>query len=314
MRTGTAIVFVLFSVVLLACGDGASPGAPLLVRTDVRTLVDRTRATPSNAEFTGAPERTLETRIWLTSRPLSDRPACAGERCALVLLAHGFGGSTARFEAIARGLARAGYVVAAPSFPLTNDRAPGGHVTGLGDTTEQPADLSFVIDELLAASADPADALLAGRVDPERIAVLGHSLGAVTAIALSRVPGWRDRRVDAVVLVAPVTALVEALFGESHGPRGPPTLAMSGSEDTTVPPGIPAAFYDSIEAPRVHLLLTGANHVDLIETFGTVAPVLEVSRRAIVAFLDYHLGGAADLPAVLEDLRRAGHTVRYDLG
>jgi len=297
----------------LACGDGASNVVPNEVQAAARTFVDTGRRTPANAEYGGASDRTLETRLWLTEAPLADRPACVNGRCALVLLAHGFGGNTARLDGIARVLAQAGYVVAAPRFPLTNEAAPGGHTSGLGDTIEQPADLSFVIDQLLAASSDLDDGLLGGRIDATRIAVLGHSLGGATAIAHSRTACCSDPRVGAVVLVAPVTVLVEGLFHESVRASGPPTLVVSGSLDPVVQPEGPAAFYDAVAPSKVHVLLEGADHVDLIENTGAPAPALLVTAGLVSAFFDQSLGSGGGLVTVLDELDSQGHLVRYEL-
>lgn len=98
----------------------------------------------------------------------------------LVVLSHGYGGTWRNLSWLADELAEQGYVVAAPDHPGTThfnrDRRQAAMLW------ERPRDLSRVIDAL---EADPA---LAGAIDPERIAAIGHSLGgwSVTALAGAR--------------------------------------------------------------------------------------------------------------------------------
>ena len=61
-------------------------------------------------------------------------------------------------------LARAGFVVAAPVFPLCSAGAPGGPEES--DVINQPGDMSFVISSLLAVSSGGRRRPLAGLVDP----------------------------------------------------------------------------------------------------------------------------------------------------
>jgi alpha-beta hydrolase superfamily lysophospholipase len=306
--------FVLLALTIASgCGGGGSAPleiSPEEVRTAEVVLVDSSRRTPPNAGVPGSPERTLATRIWLAPEPLA-APACRGARCALVLLAHGFGGNTGRFDTVARGLAAAGYVVAAPAFPLTNDRAPGGHGTGLADAIEQPADLSFVIDELIARSDGGGD-LLSGRIDADRIGVVGHSLGSATVLGLTRRPCCRDARIGATALVAPVVALVEAFFGGYPTPEGPPLLIVNGSLDPAVAAEVARELYRRTARPHALLVLSGAGHSDLIEN-GT-QELLGPTTRALVAHFDGSLGDeTGGLDEVLAALGNAGHEVASDL-
>jgi alpha-beta hydrolase superfamily lysophospholipase len=300
----------------IAAGCGGSDSAPSQipaeeVRTAEVVFVDPSRPTPPNNGVPGSPDRTLATRVWLAPRPL-DAPACRGARCALVLLAHGFGGNTGRFDTVARGLARAGYVVAAPAFPLTNDRAPGGHATGLADAIEQPADLSFVIDQLIELSEGDGD-LLSGRIDVERIGVVGHSLGGATVLGLTRRPCCRDARVGATALVAPFMPVVEAFFGGYPTPEGPPILVVNGSLDPVVTPDVARELYRRTARPHALLVLNGASHADLLEDFGT-PELLGPTTRTLLAHFDRSLGNAdGALEETLSSLGEAGHEVASEL-
>ena len=311
MRAGArSIGAALLAAATFACSDGGSgPSAPIPpdeILSEERTLVDPSRATPAKTGFAGAADRTIATRLWYA--PEEPRGAvCGRDGCALVVLAHGFGGSTMRFDAYARHLAGLGYVVAALAFPLTNEGAPGGHLTGLGDLPAQPGDVSFVIDRLIAAAADPGD-VLRGRVDGERVGVMGHSLGGATVIALTRLDCCRDPRVDAVIAVAPATFVVEGVFGDEISSTGPPTLSVAGERDPVVQPAGVRAFHDELAPPRAYLQVAGANHVDLIENYGPPSANLVPTEDASAAFLaEFLTGDDGALAPVLERLAADGH-------
>lgn len=93
----------------------------------------------------------------------------------LVVLSHGYGGSWRNLSWLAEELARHGYIVAAPDHPGTTtfDMDP----VRAAMMWERPRDLSRVIDAL------ESDSTLAGKVDRNRIAAIGHSLGGWTVAA-----------------------------------------------------------------------------------------------------------------------------------
>lgn len=314
-RRGVRALLVLAAVFWTACGSDGSGSGPTSISPDEvltfeRTFVDSSRTTPANNGYPAAPTRTLATRFWMAPDPVSGAPACGGSACALILLAHGYGGSTARFDHVGRSLAAAGYVVAAPSFPLTNDQAPGGHVPGLADAVRQPGDLSFLIDALGDAS-DP----MSSRIDFERIGVVGHSLGGATVLALTRRPCCFDARIGASAVVAPVTALVEAFFGGYPEASGPPVLVVNGSEDPVVPPAVSRELYGRVSGSRALLVLNDASHSDLIEDFGPEA-LLAPTEELLRSHFDRHLGAGSVSPSledVLAELGADGNEVASDL-
>ena len=106
---------------------------------------------------------------------------------------------------------RRGYVVVAPTFPLSSGTAPGG--PSLADYREQPPDVSFVISRVLRLARREG---LGKTIDRRSIGVAGHSLGAVTSLALVANGCCRDRRVDAAVAWAPIRL---AFAGAWFAPR-----------------------------------------------------------------------------------------------
>src|SRR5205807_9144671 len=147
----------------------------------------------------------------------------------LVLFAPGSGGAPAEFRALLGSWAEAGYVVAAPEFPLTGAHAPGGSV--VADYVNQPGDVSFVIDRLLRAP--PVE--LTGLVDGGRVGLAGHSLGGVTAMGVAFNSCCLDPRVKAVVVMAgsPLPFAGGMYFGRVVSP---PVLFIQGSADQRVVP------------------------------------------------------------------------------
>ena len=78
-------------------------------------------------------------------------PARADGPFPLVVFGHGFAVTPAIYTPLLMAWARAGYVVAAPVFPLENAHAPGG--PNEADIVNQPADVSFVISRMLSRNA-----------------------------------------------------------------------------------------------------------------------------------------------------------------
>ncbi|HEV3486329.1 MAG TPA: hypothetical protein VG106_13040, partial [Vicinamibacterales bacterium] len=100
----------------------------------------------------------------------------SGPVAPLIVFGHGMWGHPRKFTRLFARWAGAGYVVAAPAFPHTNDENTPPYL--IDDVVNQPADVSFVLDELLAR----------GLGDAERVGVGGFSLGAETALAVGLHP------------------------------------------------------------------------------------------------------------------------------
>ena len=110
---------------------------------------------------------------------LPDAPAARADGpFPLVVFGHGFDVTPALYARLLQSWARAGYVVAAPVFPLENADAPGG--PDESDLVNQPADMSFVISRLLADSSSGSGPLagLGSRQDRRRRTVRRRRHGA----------------------------------------------------------------------------------------------------------------------------------------
>jgi len=199
----------------------------------------------------------------------------------LVVFGHGFATTPFRYRRLLRTWAAAGYIVAAPVFPLGNAHAPGG--PDENDIVNQPRDMSFVITRLLADSASP-ESPLHGLVDRGRIAVAGQSDGAETAFAAAYEGPWHDRRVRAAVILS------GAELGGRHVrlvAHAPPLLAVQGTADRINPPVYSVELFNAVGRPKFLLLLLRAGHLGPYTMPGArLAAVEQVS----IAFLDHYLG------------------------
>jgi predicted dienelactone hydrolase len=171
----------------------------------------------------------------------------------LVVFAHGNACHPRKLTQLLDTWARAGYVVAAPAFPLTNDDVDP---TVIGDYVQQPADLTVVINGVLA-DARRAKGPLAHKVNRHRIGVAGHSLGGATVYGLVANTCCRDQRIDAVIALS----AIRLDFGNgSFQASDIPLLAMHGTADPTIPYTAGRAPYDAWTGPKWFLTLEGALH------------------------------------------------------
>jgi predicted dienelactone hydrolase len=281
----------------LACGSGDNGSDVAMVTRSERTWIDTSRNLPRT------PVREVRVLLW--------DPGLV-RRLPLVVLAHGFGGLPEKFDAFARAVAQSGFMAAAPAFPLTNESAPGGHQRGFADTVNQPGDISFLLDRLLELNAEPGDALFS-RIDPQRIALLGHSLGGLTALAVTRKPCCLDPRIGAAVLVAPLPDFGHQ-FGTDPISLGPPTLIIHGTADPTIPFQSSVDLYGDFQAPRFLVGLSGAGHSEALESqLVPAVPARQAAEAATIAFLRAEFYDAIDgFQAALDDLAADGHAIQRD--
>jgi dienelactone hydrolase len=198
----------------------------------------------------------------------------------LIVFGHGFNVTPAVYSRLLDAWARAGYVVAAPVFPVESPSAPGG--ADRSDLVNEPRDISFVITGVLTASAN-ATSPLYGLVDTGNIAVAGQSDGAEAALAVAYDPRFLDARVRAAIILSGA----ELPGGPRHFPHGGAALlAAQGTADTINPPGMTNSFFRRATRPKFLLWLLGAGH---LAPYTAKGPGLTVVERVTTAFLDHYL-------------------------
>jgi dienelactone hydrolase len=242
------------------------------VATATRTFVDSTRSTSANGDAPGAPNRTLVTSFWYPDAPGT---------FPLVVFSHGYAVTPAFYEPMLERWAAAGYVVAAPTYPILSGE-PGGasHV----DYEETFADTSFVISQVLGLGTGDA---VGAHVDGDRIAVTGHSDGEVVAFGVGFFECCRDPRVRSVIAMA---GNLENGNNPHVRDTGIPILHVMETGDEYDPYDASIAWdRENLTAPRWMLTLEGATHVPPYQVPGNAH--FELLASAVVDFLEGTLKG-----------------------
>lgn len=258
-----------------------TPTASALGRYDVATrtlhLTDASRAAGQTQG------RALPTTLWYPSTGTGPFP--------VVIFSHGVESKPSTYSDLLSGWASAGFVVAAPTFPLTNSSV----TTVYRDIINQPADVSFVLTQVLALDTTSGDDL-EGRIDPGHIAATGHSGGAITTLGLLNTCCADPRFTAAVVLSGALTEVPTP-----YTQPGVPMFFAHGTADSTIAIADGEAAYAAAPGPKAFLRLNQGSHASPYNN--KPADVLFPTVRATTTdFLRWALAGDT---AALAELRKA---------
>lgn len=237
-----------------------APG-PYQVVSETFTVVDQSRPTMAYNDFPGSPERVLNGGIW--------RPRDLQRPGPLVIYSHGFMSFRQEGLYLVRFLASHGYTVVAADYPLTGFHAPDGAV--MTDIINQPGDISFLIDTLLARNEDSQDALF-NTIDPHRIAVAGVSLGGMTSTLASFHQRLLDPRIAATVSIAGPASMFTPEFYTS---RQIPYLLVYGDTDSLVNYEQNALPAHRLSGNSILVTLKHASHAGFAQPASTIMRFIE---------------------------------------
>lgn len=240
----------------------------------------------------------------------------------LVVISHGFGADRTFLAYLARHLASHGITVAALDHP-------GSNVTQLyswslssdpsdlfpaSEFIERPRDISFLLDQLAKLNEKPGS--LQGKLNTERVSVIGHSLGGYTVLAVAgaelhldelqqfckqrnvlgkagadwlqcaaaelpnRKVKLRDERVAQVIALNPV---VGRIFGKTGMTKlTVPTLILSGTDDSLTPAlSHQLGPFDQVRGPKYLVTAIGATHLS-ISNFAPGSPGEILAQKTLV--------------------------------
>ncbi len=219
----------------------------------------------------------------------------------LIVFTHGLGSVRTELRYLAEHLASHGYIVAALEHPGSNETHVRNALKGKAPLLEaeeflhRPKDVSFVLDQL--KTLNQTSGTLQGKLAPERVMVVGYSVGGSTALSLAgaelqltqlkqRCPGkvlafslgenaqcfakalpedryqLRDPRIKAAIAFSPTTSL---LFGETGITKvAVPTLITAASADKTTPVLTEQVIaFDKMPSPKWLVGFVGGTHLSV---------------------------------------------------
>ena len=274
-------------LVLSGCGSGASKTAPAPSPSSTsttiapkrpghsswtETFVDTSRRTVPEGKA-ARPTRTLVTSIY---RPNGSGPF------PVILFSHGLDGHPGKFTKLFSAWADAGFAVAAPSFPLTNSQA-GDTSSNIGDVAQQPGDVSFVLDRVLALNRQPKSRLFHA-IDEHKIGAGGLSLGGLTTYMFVYGKCCREHRLAGVEVL---DAVRSDLLLDGHVPL----LIAHSDTDPTLPYATAKEAFTAAKPPVWLVTLHGASHATQWED--DVTPYDSIAERITIDFWDATLNGNA---------------------
>lgn len=163
-----------------------------------------------------------------------DAPLLPGKQYPLVILSHGNNGTPLAYRTISSFLARQGCIVALPEH-YGNNRNNTSLENTIDNLILRPRHISLTIDHLLA------DSRFKDQITADKIAVIGHSMGGYTALALAggipytlsgeKVDVTHDPRIKALVLLAPGAGW----FNHENNRIDIPILLLHAEHDAITP-------------------------------------------------------------------------------
>jgi pimeloyl-ACP methyl ester carboxylesterase len=265
-------------------------GPPFSLETETLRLFDPTRVTPARGSVPPSAGRVLVTDLLI--------PDGAAGPLPLVVFAHGWNSNPSVYQSLLTRWAQAGFLVAAPVFPDSTNLYPGSPVSNYAD---QALDLSFVITSLLASQTP--------LVDPDRIAVAGHSDGGTDVALMALDPSYADPRVRAYLSLS--SEMPSGVAPYAVAPTGAAFIVAVGSADEYgLYPKATEVFDNAQAASKAMLVEEGGDHLgSYVDDSTAAASMRDELTRFLELALEPQTPTTTEVVAALETPEPSGFSV-----
>ena len=285
-------------------------------------------ATPSLTSYSAEGPYGIQTADLLVDYPELDKqlpvriafPRREG-KFPIVVFSHGAYSSKDLYNVILDHWASHGYIVIAATH---SDSTALGTQRGDPDAAlpwvNRMADLSFLVDSI-DGLADKVRGLK-GKADATRVAATGHSLGALTALAMAGVPAvdrrdgqrktYRDSRVKVALMISPPGAIPGLVDNGGFASIKVPALYTTGTEDLVMLPDTTWEWHkDSYrmapaEGDKLLVTLKGGDHYlggivgrDDLDIHPQADDFVDIINGLTTAYLDAYLKDSERARAML---------------
>lgn len=197
--------------------------------------------------------RSLPVKIYL--------PSDIKETAPVVIFSHGLGGSCESAKYLGKYWSQHGYVCLFVQHPGSDEsiwkpkvesheiKTFKGFLNVLKETVKDPVhalnranDIPFIVDQLELKAKPDSDSCLAGKINPDEIAVAGHSFGSWTALTASgqkllnskgEIQTFTDPRLKAAVYLSPTCPRKAVDPQVAFGEIAVPGLHFTGTKDSS---------------------------------------------------------------------------------
>jgi predicted dienelactone hydrolase len=235
-----------------------------------------------------AAPRSLSTSVWYPAISAPGGGGLAADRShapyPLLVFSQGYDIAVSAYQTLIEDWASAGFVVAAPTYPLTDPSQP---VVDENDIVNHPTDLRFVITSVLAQSQQSSSAL-SGLINPAEVGLVGQSDGGDVSLAVADGSCCQDVRIKAAAILS--GAELASFGGTYFAGRQVPLMVVQGTADTINPPGCSVQIYNAAATPKYYLDLLGAAHAP---PYTSPGPFQDAIAKVTTDFFDGTLAGQA---------------------